>query len=83
MVWFGVDSKAVSRLMILESDTLDHDRYIKDVLPVALKYGNDMSGADQIFQKDGVKPHIGAKSQYCCANNFPSFIDKNHWPPSN
>ena len=42
MVWLGVCSKGVSPLVIFESDTLDYDRYIKEVLPVALKYGNDM-----------------------------------------
>ena len=58
MVWLGVCSKDVSRLVIFESDTLDHDRYIKEVLPVALKYGNDMFGDDWTFQQDGAKvPH--------------------------
>ena len=44
MVWLGVCSKSVSPLVIFESDTLDHDRYMKEVLPIALKYGNDMFG---------------------------------------
>ena len=42
MVWLGVCTKDVFPLVIFESDTLDHDRYIKEVLPVALKYSNDM-----------------------------------------
>ena len=44
MVWLGVCSKSVSPLVIFESDTLDHDRYIKEVLAITLKYGNDMFG---------------------------------------
>ena len=52
------------------------------MLPVALKYGNDMFRDDWTFQQDGAKPHIHAKSQEWCANNFPSFIDKDHWPPN-
>ena len=40
MVWLGVCSKGVSPLVIFEQGTVDHDRYIKEVLPVALKYGN-------------------------------------------
>ena len=63
MVWLGVCSKGVSSLMIFESDTLDHDRYIKEVLPVALKYGNDMLEDDWTFQQDGAKPHIREKPQ--------------------
>ena len=50
MVWLGVCSKGVSPLVIFESDKLDHDRYIKEVLPVALKYGNNMFGDDWTFQ---------------------------------
>ena len=80
MVWLGVCSKGVSPLVIFENGTLDHDRYIKEVLPVALKYGNDMFGDDRTFQQDGAKPHVHAKSQEWCANNFPSFIDRDHWP---
>ena len=44
MVWLGICSKGGSPLVISESDTLNHDRYIKEVLPVVLKYGNDMFG---------------------------------------
>ena len=46
MIWLGVCSKGVSALVIFESDTLDHDQYIKEVLPVVLKYDNDMFGDD-------------------------------------
>ena len=63
MVWLGVCSKGVSPLVIFESNTFDHDRYIKEVLPVALKYGNDIFGDDWIFQQDGARPHIHEKSQ--------------------
>ena len=66
--------------MIFKSDTLDRDWYIKEVLPIALKYGNDMFGSDWIFQQDGARPHIHEKSQEWCAKNFSSFIDKDHWP---
>ena len=68
--------------MIFESDTIDHDRYIKEVLPVTLKYGNDMFGDDWTFQQDGTKAHIHEKSQECCVRNFHPFIDKDYWPPN-
>ena len=82
MVWPGVCSKDVSPLVIFESDTLDHHRYIKEVVPVALKYGNDMFGDDSTFQQDGAKVHMHEKSQECYAKTFPSFIDKDHRPPN-
>ena len=44
IVCLGVCSKCVSSLVIFESGTLDHNRYIKEVLPVALKYDNDVFG---------------------------------------
>ena len=78
MVWLGVCSKDVSPLVFFESDSLDYDRYIKEVLPVALKYGNDIFGDDWILQQDSTKPHIDGKSQECCVKYFSSFIDKDH-----
>lgn len=82
MVWLGVCSKGVSPLVIFEDGTVDHDRYIEEVLPVALKFGNDMFGTDWIFQQDNAKPHVHKKSQEWCDQHFPCFIDKDHWPPN-
>ena len=58
MVWLGVCSKGVSPLVIFEKGTVDHARYINEVLPVALKYGNHVFGKDWTFQQDGAKPHF-------------------------
>ena len=52
------------------------------MLPVALKFGNDMSGIDWSFQQDGAKSHIHAKSQEWHAKHFSCCINKNHWPPN-
>ena len=80
MVWLGVCSKGVSSLVIFEDGTMDHDRYMKEVLPVALKFDNDMFGTDWTFQQDSAKSHIHAKTQEWCVKHFPCFIDKDHWP---
>ena len=82
MVWLGGCSKEVSPLVIFEKGTVDHDRYIKEVLPVALKYGNKVFDKEWVFQEDGAKPHIHEKTQDWYAKNFSSFIDKDHWPPN-
>jgi hypothetical protein len=37
-------------LVILDKGTVDHERYIRDVLPVALKYKNDVFRDDWTFQ---------------------------------
>ena len=60
---------------------MDHDRSIKEVLPVALKFGNDMFGNDWTFQQDSAKAHIHAKSQKWCGKHFSCFIDKDHCSP--
>ncbi|CAF3930185.1 unnamed protein product [Rotaria sp. Silwood2] len=82
MVWLGVCSKGVSPLVIFEQGTVDHDRYIKEVLPVALKYGNHVFGNDWAFQQNGARPHTHRLTQQWCHDNFPAFIDKDHWPPN-
>ena len=46
MIWLGACSKGLSILVIFENGTVDHNRYINEVLPVALKYGNSILGND-------------------------------------
>ena len=60
--------------------TLDHHRYIKEVLPVALRYGNSKFGNNWTFQQDNGTPHTQQKTQEWCCQHFPSFIDKDKWP---
>ena len=45
-------------------------------------YGNKVLGDDWIFQQDGAMPHQHYRTQKWCQENFPSFIDKYHWPPN-
>lgn len=80
MVWLGVCSKGISPLVIFDKGTINHDVYIKKVLKVALKYGNKVFEDDWTFQQDGATPHTHAITQKWCYDNFPSFIDKDHWP---
>ena len=68
--------------MIFKDGTMDHDRYIKEVFLVALKFGNDIFGIDWTFQQDSAKSHIHGKSQERCVKQFPCVIDKDHWPPN-
>ena len=44
-------------LVSLDEETVDHSGYIKNVLPVGLKYGNEVFGDNCIFQQDGANPH--------------------------
>ena len=83
MIWLSVSSKEVSRIVIFDEGTIDHVRNIREVLPVALKYGNDILGSYWTFQQDGAMPHVHHLTQQWCKGNIPSFIDKDYWPPNN
>ena len=82
MVCLGACSKGLTPLIILDEGTVDHQRYIDQVLPVALKYGNKTFGDRWTFQQDGARPHTHATTQQWCLDHFPSFINKDHWPPN-
>ena len=49
----GACSKGLAPLVIFDKGTVDPARYIKEVLPVALKYGNKVFGNVWTFQQDG------------------------------
>ena len=80
MVWLDACSKGVTPLVIFDEGTIDHTVYIKKVLPVALKYGNETFGGDWVFQQDGARLHLHHLTQQWCRDSFPSFIDNNCWP---
>ena len=82
MVWLGACSKRVSPLVIFDEGTVDDERYIQEVLPVILKFGNDMFGDNWTFQQDGGRPHIHQKTEDWCRTDFSCLIDKDHWPPN-
>ena len=80
MVWLAVCSEGVAPLVLFEKGTLDHHRYIKEVLPVALRYGNSKFGNNWTLQRDNRTPHTHQETQEWCSQRFPSFIDKDTWP---
>ena len=80
MVWLGVCSKGITPLVIFNEGTVDHTVYIEKVLPVGLKYWNQILGSDWIFQQDGAKPHSHYLTQQRCRDNFPTLINSENWP---
>jgi hypothetical protein len=81
MVWLGACTKVVLPLVVFDEGTVDPARYIKKVLPVALKFGNKVFGNDWVFQQDVAKSHNHHLTQERCMNNFHSFIRKGHCSP--
>ena len=84
MVWLGACSRGITLLVILDEGTVDHSCYIKNVLPVALKYGNEeVFGDNWTYQQNGANSHRHQLTQeWVYFNNFPSFIEKDGWPPN-
>ena len=80
MVWLGVCANGVSKVVFLESGTVNQDTYINEVLPVAKKFGNKQFGNDWCFEQDGARAHTAARSQNWCRENLPNFIEKDRWP---
>ncbi|CAF2096151.1 unnamed protein product [Rotaria magnacalcarata] len=78
MVWFGVCSEGLTTPMIFEDGTMDAEMYIKEVLSVAPKCGNNTLGNHWTYQQDGVKLHIHYLTQEWCTNpdHFPDFISQ-------
>ena len=82
MVWLGVCRQGLSVPVIFEDESMDAQRYINQVLPIALESGNRMLENDWTYQQDGAKPHIHHLSQKRCADHFPSFISEDQWSPN-
>ena len=79
MIWLGVCSKGVTPLVILGKGTTDTSA---NVLLVAIKYGNKVFADDWTYQQDNATSYAHNLTQEWCEQNFPSFIDKDHWPPN-
>ena len=76
MVWLAVYSEGFALLVLFEKGTLGHHRYIKEVLPVALPYGNSKFGNNWTFQQDNGTQHTHQETHEWCSQHFPSFLDK-------
>ena len=58
MVWLAVRSESVAPLVLFEKKTLDHHRYINEVLPpIAVRYGNSKFENNRTFQQDNRTAH--------------------------
>ena len=52
---------------------MDHRRYIDEILPVALKYGNEGFGDNWTFQQDSAKPHTHSLNSRMMLDEFSIF----------
>ncbi|CAF0944365.1 unnamed protein product [Didymodactylos carnosus] len=78
----GACSKGITPLVISENGTMNHQRYIDEVLPIPKKYDDKQFGDDWTYQQDGARPHTDKHSMKWCYDNMPAIIDKQRWPPN-
>ena len=69
-------SAELTPLAILNKTSVNHEVYIKEVLPVGLKFGNKMLGDNWIYQQDGAIPHTHQLTQEWCDDIYHSLYPK-------
>ena len=74
MVWLGACSQSLTPLIILDSGTINQEKYVGKVLPVAKRWGNKLFKGSWRFQQDGATAHTHNLSQKWCMDNLPNFI---------
>ncbi|CAF4448685.1 unnamed protein product [Didymodactylos carnosus] len=73
MVWLGVCYDGVTRPVIIENGTKNHQKYIDEILPVALEDGQKLMGNEFTFQQDGAPAHKDHHTQTWCKDHFGIF----------
>ncbi len=81
MVWLSVCAQGLTVLVIFEDGTMDAHRYINEVLPIALKFGNKMLGSNWTYQQDGPRPYTHYLRQKWYGDHFSAFISKTRLCP--
>ena len=79
----GAYSNGLTPLIILGGGTMDHRRYIDEILSVALKYGNEGFGDNWTFQEDGAKPHMHSLNSRMVPDKFSIFRRQPNSPDLN
>ena len=78
MAWLVVYSRGVGPLILFEKGTLDHHHYIKEVLFIALRYGNIKFGNNWTFQQDNGIAHTYQEAQEWCSDIFYHLLTRIH-----
>jgi transposase len=82
MIWLGVCYNGVTRPVIIEKGSINHQRYIDEMLTIALKDGQKLMGHEFIYQQDGAPAHTASHTQAWCKDHFWDFWPKSRWPPN-
>ncbi len=66
----------------MEDRTINAEKYIKEVFPIALKSGNRILEDSWTYQQNGAKLYIHELVEKWPADNFSSFIPKDCCQPN-
>ncbi|CAF1247066.1 unnamed protein product [Didymodactylos carnosus] len=82
MVWLDACYDGITRPIIIEQGTINHQRYINDIFPIALKDGRKLMGDQFTFQQDSAPAHKDHHTQAWCKDHFWDFWQASRWPPN-
>ena len=78
MVWLGIRSESVPPLVLFGKGTLNHHRYIKEVLLVTLRYGNSKFGNNWTSNKTTEQHILTKKRKNGVLNIFNHLLTRIH-----
>jgi hypothetical protein len=81
-IWLGVCYEGVTRPVIIEKGTINHQRYIDEILSIALEDGRKLMGNEFTFQQDGATAHTDHHTQKWCEDYFLDLWPASRWPPN-
>ena len=73
MVWLGMCYEGVTSPVIIEKGTVNRQKSVDKILPVALECDQRLMGNEFTFQQDGAPAHQTHQTQTWCKNNFSDF----------
>ena len=76
MVWLGTYAKSLAIPVIFESETMNAEVYINEVLPIALECDDKILGSNWTYKQDNATPHIHHLTRERCAKYCLDFICK-------
>ncbi|CAF3410536.1 unnamed protein product [Rotaria sp. Silwood2] len=79
MVELRMCYEGVTRSVIIEEGAINSERYINEILPVALEDREKMLDSDFIFQQDNAPADRDKLTQHWCKEYFPHFWTKDRW----
>jgi hypothetical protein len=73
MVWLGAYYNSVTPPVVIKKGSINHERYIDEILPITLKDGRKLIGDEFKFEQDRAAAHSDHHTQAWCKDHFWAF----------